>query len=74
MEVHFTSEMQAKLADLAARQGRGTEDLVQDILAGYIEEEARFIEAIRLGEESLERGEYLTHEEVGVRLEPLFES
>ena len=33
------------------------------------DEESRFIEAVRRGEEALQRGEYLTHEQVGERLE-----
>jgi len=74
MEVHVTAEMQAKLAHLAAHQGRNTDELVQDVLTRYLEEEARFVEAVTLGEDALERGEYLTHEEVGERLERLFES
>jgi predicted transcriptional regulator len=74
MEVHVTAEMQARLAHLAAQQGRNSDELVQDALTRYLEEEARFVEAVTLGEDALERGEYLTHEEVGKRLERLFES
>jgi predicted transcriptional regulator len=66
--------MQARLAHLAAQQGRNSDELVQDALTRYLEEEARFVEAVTLGEDALERGEYLTHEEVGKRLERLFES
>jgi hypothetical protein len=39
-----------------------------------LENEAHFIEAVRRGFDSLDRGEYLTHEEVGQRLERLFPS
>jgi predicted transcriptional regulator len=35
-------------------------------------EEARFVEAVKLGEAALQRGEYLTHEQVGERLDWLF--
>ena len=74
MEVHVTAEMQARIAHLAAQQGRNSDELVQDALTRYLEEEARFVEAVTLGEDALERGEYLTHEEMGERLERLFES
>ena len=74
MEVCVTPEMQAKLASLAAQEGRNTNELVQDTFSRYLEEQARIIEAIRLGEDALQRGEYLTHEEVGERLGRLFES
>lgn len=69
MEVHFSPELQAKLTRSAAQQGRNPDELVQDVLAGYFEEEARFVEAVQRGEEALERGEYLTHEQVGQRLQ-----
>lgn len=69
MEVHVTGELESKLTDIAAKQGRNPDDLVQDVLTRYFEEEARFAEAVRRGEGALERGEYLTHEQVGDRLQ-----
>lgn len=69
MEVHVTGELEAKLTHSAARQGRNPDDLVQDVLTLYFEEEARFVEAVTRGEEAFERGEYLTHEQVGERLQ-----
>ena len=68
MEVHFTPELEAKLTHSAARQRRNPDELVQDVLTRYFEEEARFVEAVKRGEEAFERGEYLTHEQVGERL------
>jgi hypothetical protein len=38
MEVHFTPDIEKKLNDLAAESGRGTDDLLQDALAGYFDE------------------------------------
>ncbi len=38
MDVHVTPEMAKKLTDLAATTGRRADDLVQDALAGYLEE------------------------------------
>jgi predicted DNA-binding protein len=38
MEVHFTSETEKKLKDLAAQSGRGTDELVEDATAAYVEE------------------------------------
>ena len=68
MEVHVTGELEAKLTHSATRQGRNPDDLVQDVLTSYFEEEARFIEAVKRGEDALQRGEYLTHDQVGQRL------
>jgi hypothetical protein len=38
MEVHFTPESEAKLAELAATTGRPADDLVQDAIVGYYDE------------------------------------
>ncbi|MGA2713407.1 MAG: hypothetical protein ABSG41_09905 [Bryobacteraceae bacterium] len=69
MEIHFPPELEAKLTHSAAEQGRNPDELVQDAVSRYFEEETRFIEAVKRGEEAFQRGEYLTHEQVGQRLQ-----
>ena len=68
MEVHFTPDLQARLSERAAQQARDPEEVVQDVVARYFEEEDRFVEAVKRGEAALERGEFLTQEQVGDRL------
>jgi predicted transcriptional regulator len=68
MDVHFSPDLQARLTQRAAQQGRDLDETVQDVVARYFEEEDRFIEAVKRGEAALERGEFLTHEEMGDRL------
>jgi len=74
MEVHFSPELEAKLMHSAAEQGRNPDELVQDLVTHYFEEEARFVAAVTRGEDALKRGEYLTHEQVGERLQRFLES
>ncbi len=38
MEVHFTPELEKKLKDLAALSGRPADELVQDAVAGMVDE------------------------------------
>jgi len=38
MEIHFTPDVEKKLNDLAAQSGRGTDELLRDAVAGYLEE------------------------------------
>ena len=38
MEVHVTPETAKKLTDLATASGRAPEEIVEDALAGYLEE------------------------------------
>ena len=68
MEVHFPPDLQARLKQRATQQGREPDEVVQDVVARYFEEEDRFVEAVKRGEAALERGEFLTHEQVGDRL------
>jgi predicted transcriptional regulator len=68
MEVHFNSDLQIRLTQRATQQGRDLDETVQDVVARYFEEEDRFVEAVKRGEAALERGEFLTHEQVGERL------
>jgi predicted transcriptional regulator len=68
MELHVTPELEAKLTHSAAQQGRKPEELAQEVLTRYFDEERRFVEAVKRGEDALERGDYLTHEQVEERL------
>jgi len=68
LEIHFTPDLEARISQRAARQGRNFDETVQDVVARYFEEEDRFAEAVKRGEAALERGEFLTHEQVGDRL------
>ena len=72
MEVHLTPEQQHQLAQLASQRGRDADALAQEAISRYLAEEARFVEAVQLGEEALRQGQYLTHEQAGERLDKLF--
>jgi predicted transcriptional regulator len=69
MEVHFPPELEAKLAHSAAQQGRQPAELVREVISRHFDEESRFVAAVTLGEEALQLGECLTHEQVGQRLQ-----
>ena len=74
MELHLTPEQEAELSKLATRKGRNANKLAQEVIGFYLEHEARFIVAVKRGLESLDRGEYVSHEEVGARIDRLFPS
>ena len=38
MEIHLTPELQKKLMDVATKTGRQIDDLVQEAVAGYVDE------------------------------------
>lgn len=41
MELHFTPELEKRLNDLASKTGRAPEALVEDAMAGYLEDLGR---------------------------------
>ena len=53
MEVHVTGELEAKVTQSAAMQGCNPDQLVQEAVTRYFQEEARFVEAVKRGEEAL---------------------
>jgi predicted transcriptional regulator len=57
MEVHFASDLEKKLKDLAAQTGRGADELVQDVVADYVDELAGVRAHIEEGFLQADRGE-----------------
>ena len=72
MEVDFTPEQQAQLAQMAAKAGTAPERLVTRVVAHYLDEEARFLAAVERGIAAAERGEFIEEEEMDARLEAMF--
>jgi predicted transcriptional regulator len=71
LEVHLTPEIQAKLAHLAAQQDRDMEAIAQEAIERVVDYDGWFIREVEKGLASADRGDLLTHEEVGARLERL---
>jgi len=71
MEVNLTPELQAKLNDVAAQQGRDAQSLVEEAVQRLVDYDAWFVREVEKGLAQIERGEVLEHDEVGARLEKL---
>ena len=72
MEVHFTPEQEAQLAQIATTTGTDAERLVKDAALRVLEEDARFRAAVREGITQADRGEFIEEEEMDARLEAMF--
>jgi predicted transcriptional regulator len=68
MEVHFTPELQAKPDRVAADIQRGADEYVQQLVEHYLDHDVWFRQKVTGSLEQLDRGGFLTHEEVGARL------
>jgi predicted transcriptional regulator len=74
MEVHFTPEQEARLAQIAITEGTDTERLVKDAALRLLQEDARFRAAVREGVAQADRGEFMEEEEMDARLEQMLGS
>lgn len=74
MEVHLPPDLQAKVDQAAAENNSGAEEYVKQLVEHYLEHDAWFRQQVKKGLDQLDRGEFLTHEEVGARIEQMFRS
>jgi predicted transcriptional regulator len=74
MNVQFTPEQEAQLAQIANKAGTIPERLVTNVVARYLDEEARFLAAVEKGVAAAERGEFIEEEEMDARLEAMFKA
>ena len=75
MEVHFTQEQEAQLAQIARRDGKADAgELLKDAGLRLLEEEARFRAAVLEGKAYADRGEFIEEEEMDARFEQMLHS
>ncbi len=64
MEVHFSPDVETRLQQVAAANGKDAEQLVKDTVARMLENQARFIAGVQRGIEQADRGEFMEHKDV----------
>ena len=69
MEVPLSDDVQSKLTRLAAERGRDAEALAREAIERFVDHDEWFVNEVEKGLAQVARGEVLTHEEVGARLE-----
>ena len=74
MQVTLSPEQEAHLLRIASRTGRNAEALALEAIGHLLEHEERFIEAVEKGLASLDRKEFISHQEVERRMESLLQS
>lgn len=72
INIELTPEQEAELERLAAVKGQEPKRLAEEVLRYYLGHEERFLNAVRLGLESLDRGDYVSHHEVSKRIDRIF--
>jgi predicted transcriptional regulator len=74
MEVNFTPQTEAQLKEFAARKGKDASLVVEEAVSIMLQRQARFVEGVKRGIASADRGDLVEHEEVVGRIDRLFES
>jgi len=74
MEVHFTPEQEAQLAQLATNAGTDAERLVKEAALRLLESDARFRALVREGVAQADRGELIEEQEMDARVEQMLRS
>lgn len=73
MEVHFTPEKEAQIAQTAASTATDP-STVKDAAMRLLQEDARFRAAVQEGLAQADRGEFIEEEEMDARLEQMLRS
>jgi predicted transcriptional regulator len=64
MELHFSSDVESRLQQVALANGRDAEQLVKDTVARMLENQNRFSAGVQRGIEQADRGEFVEHKDV----------
>jgi predicted transcriptional regulator len=74
MEVQFTPEQEAQLAQIVTQEGTQAERLVKEAALRLLEADARFRAAVREGIAQADRGEFVEESEMNARLEKMLKT
>ena len=74
MEVHFTPDQEAQLAQIATKAGTDAERFVRETILRLLSDNARFRAAVREGVAQADRGEFIEEDEMDVRFEQMLRS
>lgn len=72
MKIRLPPELEAKVARSSAQQGRTADELIQDAVVRYFDDEAASLAAVDKGLAAAERGEFIEEDQMNARLERMF--
>jgi predicted transcriptional regulator len=69
MEVNLPPEVETKLARLASQRGMDAQALARTAIESFVDYDDWFMREVEKGLAQIDRGEVLTHDAVGARIE-----
>jgi predicted transcriptional regulator len=74
MEISLAPDLEAKLARIASEAGKGANQIVEELVADYVSHDEWFRSEVQKGIASLDAGKFVSHEDVGRRIEQILRS
>jgi predicted transcriptional regulator len=71
MEISLEPEVEARLARIASEAGKPANEVVRELVANYLDHDEWFKQEVQKGLDSLDSGKFVSHEEVGRRIEQI---
>jgi len=65
MEINLNSDLEAKLARLAAERGSNTEALIQEAVERFVNHDEWFLREVEKGLAAADQGEFIEHKDIG---------
>jgi predicted transcriptional regulator len=69
MEISFGPELEAQLHRIASQAGKGVSQVVQELVANYLDHDEWFRQEVEKGLASLDHGKSASHEEIRRQVE-----
>jgi len=69
MEIHLTPEKEARLRQVAARNGQDTVQVIQEAVDRLLDHDTWFVQEVEKGQSQAAKGDLIEHDEVVARIE-----
>ena len=69
MEIHLTPEKEARLRQVAARNGQDTIQVIQEAVDRLLDHDTWFVQEVEKGQSQAAKGDLIEHDEVVARIE-----
>ena len=69
MEISLAPELEARLSRIASESGKAADQVVQELVANYLDHDEWFRQEVAKGLASLDQGKSFSHEEVRRQME-----
>jgi predicted transcriptional regulator len=69
MEISFAPELEARLNRIASGTGKGPDEVVRELVASYLDHDEWFRQEVAKGLASLDRGKFVSHDDVRRQME-----